>query len=166
MIVGTHQHVEIDDIHEPYLDARHVLLQQPGCGTSFNSRNIASTCQNNIRFRSTIIRCKFPDRCSLGAVSESFVECKPLQFRLLSASNNVDVVSAAQAMIEYVEQAVRIRWVVDSNDLGSALKRVVDKTWRLVAEPIVVVPPSVAREQHIQRGKRPAPRIFQALLHP
>src|ERR1700678_1797618 len=102
MVVGTHQDVEIDHIHYADLDARHMLLQQPRRSASFNRRNIASACQNNVWLSSSIICSKFPDRCPLRTMSESFIERKPLQFWLLSASNDIDVVPAAQAVIEYV----------------------------------------------------------------
>src|ERR1700730_7151063 len=106
MIVRTHQHVEIDDIYDADFYARHALLQQPGSGAGLDRRNIARARQDNVGVLSTIICRKMPDRCALRAVSKRFIKRKPLQFRLFSAGHNIDVVPTAQAVIEYVQQAV------------------------------------------------------------
>ncbi len=106
MIVRTHQRVQIDDIHHAHLDARHVLLQQPGSGAGLDRGYIARARQNDVRLRSAIVRRKFPDRRSLRAVRQRFFKREPLQFRLFAAGNHVDVIPAAQAVIEYVQQTV------------------------------------------------------------
>ena len=83
---------------------------------------------------------------------QRFVERQPLQLRLLSAGDHVDVIPAAQAVIEHVQQAVGIRRIVDANHFAAPLQRVVHKSRRLVAEAIVIVSPGVAGDEDIQRS--------------
>ena len=77
-------------------------------------------------------------------VRKSFVEREPLQLRLFSAGDDVYVIPAAQAVIEYVEQAVCIGRVVNSNHFAAPLQNVINKTRRLMAETVVVISPGVA----------------------
>ena len=106
MIVGAHQRVEVDDIHDTHFDARHVFLQQPRCGASLDCGDIAGARENDVGFRAAVVRRKFPDRRSLRTMGERFVKREPLQFRLLSAGDDIHIIPAAQAVVEYVQQAV------------------------------------------------------------
>ena len=97
---------------------------------------------------------------------KSFVHVEPLQLRLLSAGDNVDVVAGSQAMIEDAEKAVAVWRIVDANGVASACQRVVHKAGCLVAESVVIVSPCMACEQNIQRCDRFAPCMLVALLQP
>ena len=107
-------------------------------------------------------RCDAP--CEQCASASSNVQ--PLQFRLLAAGDHVDVIAAAQAVIENVEQAVGVGRIVNANHFAAALQRVVHKSGRLVAEPVVIVAPGVAGKEHVERSDRPAPGKVDALLQP
>ena len=97
---------------------------------------------------------------------ERFVEGEPLQFGLLAAGDDVDVIAAAQAVIENVEQAIGVGRIVNANHFATALQRVVHKSGGLVAETVVIVAPGVAGEEHVERCERPAPGKVNALLEP
>jgi len=99
-------------------------------------------------------------------MDEGFLEGEPLELGLLAAGDDVDVVAAAQAVIENVEQAIGIGRVVNANDFAAPLQGVVNKAGRLMAESIVIVAPAVAGEQNVERRERTAPGKLDALLHP
>ena len=166
VIVGTHQHAEIDDVDDANLYTRHMLLQEPGCGASFDGGNVSRTGQNDVRLRSAVVGREFPNRRALRAMRERFFKRQPLQFRLFPTSDYIHVIPAAHAVVEHVEQTVRIGWVVNTNYFAAPLHHVVDKARGLMAETVVIVTPGVAGEQDIERGERPAPGKIQALLQP
>ena len=74
---------------------------------------------------------------------------EPLKFRLLAACDDVYVVAAAKAMIDDAQEAIAIRRVINANHFAPARESVIDKTRGLVAEPIVVVAPRVARQEDV-----------------
>ena len=65
---------------------------------------------------------------------KSFVHVQPLKLRLLTAGDYVDVVAAAQAVIEDAQQAVAVRRIVHADGFAAARQGIVDKSSRLVAE--------------------------------
>ena len=89
-----------------------------------------------------------------------------MQFGLLSAGDDVDVIAAAQAVIDDVEQAIGIGRIVNAGDFAAALQSVVDEAGGLVAETVVIVAPAVASDENIERCERAAPREIDALLEP
>ena len=97
---------------------------------------------------------------------KSLVHIEPLELRLFTAGDDVDVIAAAQAMVEDAEEAVGVRWIIHADHFTSALQCIDDVPGCLVAEAIVVVAPGMTCEQNIERRKRPAPEIFSALLQP
>ena len=82
-------------------------------------------------------------------MSERFIEREPLELGLLSAGDDVDVIAAAQAVIDNVEQAIGIGRIVNAGDFAAALQRVVHEARGLVAETVVIVAPRVAGEEDI-----------------
>ena len=76
----------------------------------------------------------------------------------LPAIDDVDVVAAAQAMIQDREQAVGIRRQIDAHDLGLFVHDVIDETGVLMREAVVILPPDMRGQQIIQRGDLPPPR--------
>src|ERR1039458_4292502 len=97
---------------------------------------------------------------------ERLVHLQPLELRLLSAGHDIDVVAAAEAVIEEAQQAVTVRRIVDADGIASACQCVVHKAGGLVTKTIMVVSPYVACEQNVQGCDRPAPGILAALFPP
>src|ERR1700733_1970414 len=91
---------------------------------------------------------------------------QPLQLGLLPAGDNVDIVAAAQAVIEDAQQTVTVRRIVDTDGIASTCEGVVHKAGGLVAEAVVIISPCMTREQDIQGCDRFAPGIVAALLQP
>src|SRR5712671_635109 len=69
-------------------------------------------------------------------------------------------------MIVGGQQGVRVRWQVDPDNRGALVDYMVDEAWVLVAEPIVVLAPNMAREKIIQACDRPTPRDVVGDLEP
>ena len=97
---------------------------------------------------------------------QSLIHVQPLKLRLFTASDNIHVVAAAQAMVEDAEEAVGIRWIVHANHFTSPSQRIVDISGGLMTETIVVIAPCMTCEQNIERRERPPPRESFALFQP
>jgi hypothetical protein len=64
---------------------------------------------------------------------------------VLARDHEVDVMTAAQAVIHYRQQAVCIRRKINTHDLGLLVHDVVDETGILVGEAVVVLAPETRR---------------------
>ena len=95
---------------------------------------------------------------------ERGVEVQPLELRLFAARHHIDVVTAAQTMIEDIDQAVGIRRVIDPDNVRPALQYVVDESGGLVAETVVVISPGMAADQNVQGCQGSSPGKLAALL--
>ena len=77
---------------------------------------------------------------------------EPLPRRLLAGNDDVDVVAAAQAVIDDREQRIGVRWQVDADDVGFLVRHVVDEAGILVGKAVVVLAPDMRSQQVGQRG--------------
>ena len=82
---------------------------------------------------------------------------QPVGGRLLADDDDVDVVTAPQAVVGHREQAVGIGRQVHTNDLGLLVHDMVDEAGVLMGEPVVVLAPDVRAEEVGERCDRPAP---------
>ena len=80
---------------------------------------------------------------------EGLVHVQPLKLRLLTAGDDIDVVAAAQTMVEDAQEAVPVGRVVHANRRASARQRIVDEARRLMAKAIVILSPHVARQEDV-----------------
>ena len=71
------------------------------------------------------------------------VDVEVLQRRLLAGDDDVDVVAAAQAMIDHGQQRVRIRRQIDAHHFRFLVGDVIDEARILVAEAVVILPPDM-----------------------
>jgi hypothetical protein len=91
------------------------------------------------------------------------MHCEPLQLGLLAAGNDVDEIARAQAVIHDVKETIAIGWEIDPHDLAFLHERIVDESRRLVTVPIMILPPDVTGQEHIQRCDRPSPGLLLIL---
>ena len=90
-------------------------------------------------------------------MSQSFIHVQPLQLRLFSAGNDVDIIATAQTVVHYAQQAVRVWRVVDTDNFAASCESVGHEPRRLVGKAIVVVAPGMSGKENIQRRNRFAP---------
>ena len=83
---------------------------------------------------------------------------QPLRERMFAGHHDVDVMAAAQAVVHHREQAICIRRKIDPHDLGFLVHDVVEETWVLVREAVVILPPDVRSQQVVQRCDLSTPR--------
>ena len=149
---------EVDDIDDPHFQLWRVLLEKLDRGEGLQGRNVAAAGHDHVRLPAEIVARKLPDSQARGAVLDRLIHRQPLRGDLLARDDHVDVVAAAQAVIGDREQAVGVGRQVDAHDLGLLVDHVVDEAGVLMAEPVVVLPPNVARQEIVERGDRPPPR--------
>jgi len=82
---------------------------------------------------------------------------QPLRQGVFAGHHHVDVAAAAQAMVEYREQAVRIGREVHADDVGLLVDDVIEEARVPAGEAVVVLLPDVRCEQVVQRRDRLAP---------
>src|SRR5580700_3198982 len=85
------------------------------------------------------------------------INVEPLPLRMFAGNDYVDVVSAAQTVIRYRQEAVCIGRQIDAHDVGFLIRDMINKARILVGKAIVVLSPDMRREQVIQRRDRLAP---------
>ena len=149
---------QIDDIDDPDLQLGRVLAKDVDGGQRLQRRHVAAARHHHVGLAATVVAGPLPDAEPGGAMLDRLVHRQPLRRRLFAGHDDVDVVSAAQAVVGNRQQAVGVRRQVDADDLGLLVDDVVDEAGVLMAEAVVVLPPDVARQQVVQRGDRPPPR--------
>ena len=85
---------------------------------------------------------------------------------MLSCDYHIDVIPAAQAVIEDRQQTIGIGRKINANDIGLLIDDVVEEAGILVCESVVILLPDVRGEQIVQRRNLPAPGKFQADFQP
>ena len=91
---------------------------------------------------------------------------QPLRKGVFAGHHHVDVMSAAQAVIEDRQQAIGIGRQIHPNDVGFLVDHVIEESRVLVRETVVILLPDVGRQQIVQRRDFPAPGQFQRYLQP
>ena len=94
------------------------------------------------------------------------VHGQPLGQGVFARDHHVDVVPAAQAVIEDREQAVGVGRKVDAHDVGLLVDDVVEEAGILVREAVVILLPDVGGEQIVERGDLPPPGQLRCDLQP
>ena len=94
------------------------------------------------------------------------VHGQPLRQGVFAGNHHVDVMPAAQAVIEDRQQAIGIGRQVNAHDIGLLVDHVIEEAGVLVGEAVVILLPDVGGEQIVQRGDLPAPRQFRRYLQP
>src|SRR6266702_3108504 len=97
---GLNRH-QVNHIEDPDLDVRKMLAQEIDRRKRLQCWDISCTGHHRIRFASLVVRGPLPDSDSIRAVLDGRFHIEPLQRRLLSSNDDVDVVPAAEAMISY-----------------------------------------------------------------
>ena len=89
------------------------------------------------------------------------VHGQPLRQGVFAGHHHVDVMPAAQAVIEDRQQTIGVGRQVNAHDVGLLVDDVVEEAGILVREAVVILLPDVGGEQIVQRRDLPAPGQFQ-----
>ena len=165
LAVGLQPH-QVDDVDHAHLQLGQLTPDQVDGGQRLEGGDVAAAAHDDIRV-ALVVRGPLPDPDPARAVQDRVVDREVVQLRLLARHDHVHVVAAAQAVVGDREQAVRVGWQVDADDLRLLVDDVVDEARILVREAVVVLPPDVRTEQIVERGDRlppgDAPRHLQPL---
>jgi len=85
---------------------------------------------------------------------------------VLSCNHHVDVIPAAQAVIEDRQQAVGVRGKVTAHEIGCLVDDVVKKSWVLMGEAVVILLPHMRGQEEVQRRDIASPGQLIADLQP
>ena len=94
------------------------------------------------------------------------VHRQPLRQGVLARNHHIDVIPAAQAVIEDRQQAIGVGRQINAHDVGLLVDHVIEESRILMREAVVILLPHVRGEQIIQRRDLPAPGQFQRDLQP
>ena len=94
------------------------------------------------------------------------VHGQPLREGVLACNHYVDVMPAAQAVIEDRQQTIGVGRQINAHDIGLLIDDVVEEAGILVREAVVILLPDVRGEQIVQRRDLPPPGQFQRHLQP
>ncbi len=78
----------------------------------------------------------------------------------------VDIIATTEAVVGDREQAIGIRWQVDTSDCTFLREHGIDQSRSLVTEAIMVIAPAGRGQQNVERGDRFTPGQFDAFLKP
>src|SRR5262249_33965249 len=90
---------EIHDVDNTHLQVGRVSAKEGDSCQSLQCWDIAAASHHDIGLLATIIAGPFPDPKPGSAVLDRLVHRQPLRGRLFASDNDVDVVSAAQAVV-------------------------------------------------------------------
>src|ERR1700730_4656191 len=124
-----------------------MLAQQIDGRQGFERWDISSTGHHHIRFAGLVVRSPLPDSDSNRAMLDGGLHVQPLQCRLLSRNDYVDVVSAVQAMIRHRKKSVGIRRKVHADVVRFFVYDVIDEARILVSEAVMVLAPNVRSKE-------------------
>ena len=143
-----------------------MLLEKLDRSEGFQGRNVAAAGHDHVRLAAAIAARPLPDSQARRAVLDRLIHGQPLRRDLLAGDDDVHVVAAAQAVVGDGQQAIGVRRQIDAHDLRLLVHHVVDEAGVLMAEPVVILPPDVARQEVVERSDRPAPLDMIADLQP
>ena len=158
MLAVRLEHHQIDHIDDANFQLWEMLAQKIDGGQRLHGGDISGAGHDDIWLPALVVAGPFPNADACGAMFDGGIHVQPLQGWLFPGNDDVDIVTAAQAVVRHRQQRVRIRGQIDANDLGLFVDDMIDEARVLVAEAIVVLPPDMRRQQIIERADGPTPR--------
>ena len=152
---------QIDDIDHPDLQIGQMLAQNGNGGQNLQRGRVAAAGHHHVRLGVLVVAGPLPDADAFRAMHDGGVHGQPLREGVFAGHHHVDVMPAAQAVIEDREQAVGVGRQINAHDIGLLVDHVVEEAGILVREAVVVLLPDVGGEQIVQRRDLPAPGQFQ-----
>src|SRR5580658_6598206 len=127
------------------------MLAKDGNGSQdLERRCVSATGHHHIRLGVFVIAGPLPYTDSFSAMHYRLFHGEPLRQCMFACDYHVDVVSAAETVIEDREQAVGIGGQVDAHNIRLLIYNMVEEAGVLVREAVVILLPDVGSEQIVQ----------------
>ena len=156
MLAAGLQSHQVDDVDDADPQLRQMLAQDRDSGEDLERRRVPAARHHHVGLAALVVAGPGPDADAFGAMDDRLLHGQPLRQGVLAGDHDVDVVPAAQAVVEDREQAVGVGREIDANDVGLLVDDVVDEAGILVRETVVILLPDVGGEQIVQRRDLPA----------
>ena len=141
---------KIDYVDDSDLEIRNSRAKEVHSGKCLEGGDVAGARHHHIGVPSGIVAGPLPNADSYFAVANRRVYAEPLRRRLLSCNDDVYVMPAAQAVVCDRQKSVRIGRQINTNHVRFLVDHVVEETWILVAEAVVILSPDVGSQKIIQ----------------
>ena len=99
-------------------------------------------------------------------MDDGLLHGQPLRQRVLARDDHVDVVPAAQAVVEHRQEAVGVRRKINSYDVRLLVDHMIEEAGVLMGEAIMVLLPDMRRQEVVQGRDLAPPRQFERDLQP
>src|SRR6187402_1078115 len=143
-----------------------MLAQDADRSERLEGGNVAATRHDKVWRPVAIIASPIPNADAGCTVTEGCIHREPLRGWMLACNYNIDVMPAAQAMIDDGQQAVCIGWQIHPHYLRFLVHHMVDEARILMRESIVVLAPDMRCKKVVQGRDRAAPWNLSRDLQP
>ena len=143
-----------------------MLAKDGNGGQNLQRGRVSAAGHHHVRLAVLVVAGPLPDADSFRAMHHRGVHGQPLRQGVFAGHHHVDVMPAAQAVIEDRQQTIGVGRQINAHDIGLLVDHVVEETGILVREAVVILLPDVGGEQIVQRRDLPAPGQFQRYLQP
>ena len=134
---------EIHHVDDPDFQVGQKLSHNGDRGQRLQRGHVATAGHDYVGRNALVVARPLPDADALTAMLDGGVHRQPLRRRVFARDHDVDVMTAAQAVVHHRQQAVGIRRKINAHDLGLLVDNVVDKTGILMRKPVVILAPDV-----------------------
>ena len=118
---------EIDDVDHADFQIGQVLAQDRDGGQRLQGGDIAAAGHDDVGCDVLVVTGPLPDADALGAMLHRGIHREPLRRRMFARNHDIDVVAAAQAVVDHREQTVGVRRQIDADDFGFLVHDVIDE---------------------------------------
>ena len=157
---------EIHHIDHADLELRQVLPQNFHRSQRLDGGLCTAAGHDHIRLLALVVGGPLPDTQALGAVLDGLLHGEVLHSRVLGGHDHIDIVAAADTVVNAAEQAVGIGRQVQPHHIGGLVGNMVQKAGVLMGKAIVVLGPDGGSQNDVEGGDVLAPGDIPAELEP
>ena len=108
MLTGRLQLHQIDHVDHADFQVRQMFTKNGDGGQNLERRRVSATGHYHIRLGALVVARPLPDADAFGAMHDCRFHREPLRQRVFARNHDVDIVPAAQAVVENRKQAIGI----------------------------------------------------------
>lgn len=117
---------KVDDIYDTNLQLRGVMTKEIHGGQGFQRGHVTTASHDDIGIAALIAARPVPNADAGGAMPDGLFHREPYRRWLLAGDDDIYTVAAAKAVIGDAQQAICVRWQIDTNNFGFLVHDVVD----------------------------------------